>query len=70
MTEYHDHYDDEGYRAFLTSRDEAVLAEFVAWLDGNGIAHARDPGEDTIWTVWIPNKAKAALLKLTWSGSL
>ena len=70
MTEYHGHYDDDGYRACVTSDDENTLIEFATCLNTNGVGHARDPSEDAIWTQWIPEKAKAALLKLTWSVSL
>ncbi|WP_379921709.1 hypothetical protein [Erythrobacter sp. R86502] len=76
MIEYVDCLDDEGYRACLTSDQEETLIEFGNWLDQQGIAWTHDATaaseveEFTIWTEWIADKGKAALLKLTFGGAL
>jgi len=79
---YTDHYDDSGYRVSVFDDDLATLHTFAAWLDQHGIkydyegsgdfddAKNADAGVDSIMTEWITDKGKAALLKLTWGGTI
>jgi hypothetical protein len=62
-------------RPISASDDMEVLVEFAAWLETQGIPYQHDAaafedGEFTVWTDWITDKGKAALLKLTWGGAI
>lgn len=71
MRQYHDHSDEEGYRAFLVTDDAETMGDFTDWLDNHSIGWKLDfDGDDlaTVWTDWIADKKLASLLKLTWGG--